>query len=192
MEKHLAGLDPLLGWLALDGYGFHEGYFHWRETVEQQAVPVRLKGYARRGFDQGLGRSLWFVKGAEVGRIADDDLPFRRVAPARPLERRRPGLRLCRRGGTSGRSKTWSWPPAGISRRWPRASPSRRRRASCAGNPADATETASEIVCGMSADEAAGLTDQALVDLPSDGVLPAFEIWRQRIQANWSKEPVTS
>ena len=44
----------------------------------------------------------------------------------------------------------------------------------------------------MSADEAAGLTDQALVDLPSDGVLPAFEIWRQRIQAHWSKEPVTS
>jgi len=63
VEKHLAGLDPLLGWLALDGYGFHEGYFHGRETVERQAVPVRLKGYYRRGFDQGLGRSLWFVKG---------------------------------------------------------------------------------------------------------------------------------
>jgi len=36
------------------------------------------------------------------------------------------------------------------------------------------------------------LTDEALADLPADGVLPAFEIWRQRIQAHWSKEAVRS
>src|SRR5205823_13024862 len=27
VERPLARMDPLLGWLALDGYGFHEGYF---------------------------------------------------------------------------------------------------------------------------------------------------------------------
>ena len=28
VEAALRRLDPLLGWLAVDGYGFHEGYFH--------------------------------------------------------------------------------------------------------------------------------------------------------------------
>ncbi|MEN8221469.1 MAG: DUF1702 family protein, partial [Pseudomonadota bacterium] len=70
VKKGLAGLDPLLGWLAVDGYGFHEGYFHWQKTITQGIVPRRLSGYARRVFDQGLGRCLWFVKGADVETIA--------------------------------------------------------------------------------------------------------------------------
>ncbi len=79
-ERLLARLgDPVLRWLALDGYGFHEGYFRWPRSVERQEVPRKLRGYARRGFDQGLGRSLWFVDGADVrliprtiGRFPDD------------------------------------------------------------------------------------------------------------------------
>jgi enediyne biosynthesis protein E3 len=68
-ERPLATLDPLLRWLAIDGYGFHEGYFHWPRYVQDQAIPNRLTRYACRVFDQGLGRSLWFVDGADVGRI---------------------------------------------------------------------------------------------------------------------------
>ncbi len=70
VDRAPARLDPLLGWLAVDGYGFHHGYFRWPEAVDRQRVPDRLDGYARRVFDQGLGRSLWFVEGAEVPRIA--------------------------------------------------------------------------------------------------------------------------
>ncbi|HSU83237.1 MAG TPA: DUF1702 family protein, partial [Thermoanaerobaculia bacterium] len=77
----LARLDPLLGWLALDGYGFHEGFFHWPRSVERREVPRKLRGYARRGFDQGLGRSLWFVDGADVGLLP-------RTIGAFPPERR--------------------------------------------------------------------------------------------------------
>src|SRR4030095_1282866 len=58
-ESLLARLrDPLLRWLALDGYGFHEGFFRWPRAVERREVPRKLPGYARRVFDQGLGRSL--------------------------------------------------------------------------------------------------------------------------------------
>jgi hypothetical protein len=39
IEPSLARLNPLLGWLAVDGYGFHEGYFHASRYVEQQAIP---------------------------------------------------------------------------------------------------------------------------------------------------------
>ncbi len=70
VNRALAHWDPLSGWLAIDGYGFHQGYFRWPDTVDRQCVPHRLAGYARRVFDQGLGRSLWFVEGADVDRIA--------------------------------------------------------------------------------------------------------------------------
>src|SRR5687768_10909080 len=70
VTSHLARLDPLLCWLVVDGYGFHEGYFGWPQYIERQALPARLGGYERRVFDQGLGRSIWFVKGANVAAVA--------------------------------------------------------------------------------------------------------------------------
>src|SRR5690348_11536871 len=60
VTPYLAKLDPLLGWLAVDGYGFHEGYFSWPRYVAQRAIPTHLDHYERRVFDQGLGRSIWF------------------------------------------------------------------------------------------------------------------------------------
>jgi hypothetical protein len=68
-ESDLAGLDPLLRWLVWDGYGFHQGYFHWPRYVDGARPPAQPTGYARRAFDQGLGRSLWFVEGADPQRI---------------------------------------------------------------------------------------------------------------------------
>lgn len=70
IESGLKRLDPDLCWLAVDGYGFHQGFFHWRDAVDRHVVPRRVRGYGRRAFDQGLGRSLWFVEGTEVRRIA--------------------------------------------------------------------------------------------------------------------------
>src|SRR5262249_41509605 len=68
-ERYLAHLDPFLCWLALDGYGFYKATFSRQRTVEEKAVPVHLSDYARCVFDQGIGRSLWFTKGENVGRI---------------------------------------------------------------------------------------------------------------------------
>src|SRR6185295_14439151 len=64
--------DPVLGWLALDGYGFHEAFFRTERSVRRQEVPRKVRGfgYPRHAFDQGIGRCLWFVEGAHVGRIA--------------------------------------------------------------------------------------------------------------------------
>jgi len=61
--------DPILWPLVWDGYGFHQGFFQPAKYVRAQSRP-RLRGYAPRGFDQGLGRSLWFSEGASVARIA--------------------------------------------------------------------------------------------------------------------------
>jgi len=70
VERPLASMDPLLRWLAIDGYGFHEGYFDWPRSVTLGLRPRGLRDYTLRAFDQGLGRSLWFYGGADVELIA--------------------------------------------------------------------------------------------------------------------------
>lgn len=70
-SKPPEGVDALLGWLAFDGYGFHEGYFAWKRWLGPgEHPPPPLKGPAGRIFDQGLGRSLWFSHNADVPTIA--------------------------------------------------------------------------------------------------------------------------
>lgn len=66
---HLRNLTGPLRWLAFDGYGFHEGFFDWRRSVDRCRRSGRFGGYAARAFDQGLGRSLWFVRGADTAAI---------------------------------------------------------------------------------------------------------------------------
>jgi len=182
-----AGMDPLLGWLAADGYGFHEGYFHPWRTVGAGAVPDRVTGYARRAFDQGVGRSLWFVCGAEAGRIAAAIGSF-------GAERRCDlwsgvGLACAYAGGC---------PPAeaealsvlsaahrpALAQGAAFAAGARGR----AGNPAPHTDLACRRLCGCSAHDAAAVVDAAAEDLTPHGDLPAYEVWRLRIQRHFAVE----
>jgi hypothetical protein len=185
-------LDPLLGWLSLDGYGFHEGYFHWRRAIERQEVPRQLSGYACRAFDQGLGRSLWFVEGADVARILAAIAAF---PPARQSDLwSGVGLACAYAGGTDCTGIETIRTAAGrfgpqIAQGVAFAAQARQR----AGNPAPHTELACRVLCGLSACEAADVTDAALQALPSDSAeQPAYEVWRQRIQAQFVQEAVTS
>jgi len=75
--------DTLLSMLAYDGWGFHEGYFRSRRYLGSQApAPGVLKGDARRVFDQGFGRSLWFVGGASVASVQHMIAPYPRERQA--------------------------------------------------------------------------------------------------------------
>ncbi|MEI6526242.1 MAG: DUF1702 family protein [Planctomycetota bacterium] len=69
-EAYLRRFDPMLGWLVLDGLGFHEGYFHTSKWIRDPSRRTQYSPYANRVFDQGLGRSLWFVDGTDIDRIA--------------------------------------------------------------------------------------------------------------------------
>ncbi|HEY0606954.1 MAG TPA: DUF1702 family protein [Herpetosiphonaceae bacterium] len=181
--------DPLLRWLILDGYGFHEGYFSWQRSVQQHQIPGGLTGYMRRAFDQGLGRSLWFVKCADVAHIATT---IARFEPSRYQDLwSGVGLACAYSGGVSRATLGVLAGAAGDCR--PQlaqgaafAAKARQR----AGNPATHTDDACEIFCGMSADEAAQITDIALEELPPDTDVPAYEIWRQRIQSAFLEERV--
>lgn len=54
-----------LGWLAMDAYGMHDGYFNWFDRVHEMKTPEGLPPFAAEAFDQGLGRALWFIAGSD-------------------------------------------------------------------------------------------------------------------------------
>ena len=191
VSPFLAQLDPLLRWLVIDGYGFHEGYFSWPRYVEQRATPTTLNGYARHVFDQGLGRSIWFVKGANVAAVASAINAF-------PYARRDDlwsgaGL-ACTYAGGCGRTAIQSLRIAArehlpaLAQGVAFAAKTRQR----AGNLNSHTDTTCRLVCGYSAEETAAITDAALEDLPSDNATPAYELWRRRIQNKLALEVITT
>lgn len=179
--RTLARLDPVLGWLALDGLGFHEGFFHWPRCLRAQARPPGLVGYERRAFDQGLGRSLWFVEGAEVDGIG-------RTIEAFPLERRGDlwagiGLAATYAGGVDETRLVNLRERAGAARAPLAQGAAFAAKARLrAGIVVPDTRLAARVLCGCSVEEAASVTDIALANLPDGGDEPAYELWRQRIQ----------
>lgn len=177
-------LDPLLGWLAFDGWGFHEGFFHWPKYIAGQPPPKKLKGYERRVFDQGLGRSFWFVNGGDVALIARTISDF--SADRRGDLWSGIGLAATYAGIVDEasllelREKCGPFLPQ-LAQGAAFAAKARQR----ARNVTEYTSLATKILCGLTAAEAARLTDAALENLPADSAVPAYEIWRCRIQKHF-------
>jgi hypothetical protein len=181
--------DPLLRWLALDGYGFHQAFFYTKKYVAgQYQAPITgwSSGYANRAADQGIGRALWFVNGSDVARVADTIGKF---APSRQADLwSGAGLASVYAGGAE----------AGELEEMVRlAGPYRSHAAQGAAFAAGArvmaglvtpgTELGTNVHCGMSAAEAAAVTDEARLGLPeTDGPVPAFELWRERIRERFA------
>jgi enediyne biosynthesis protein E3 len=187
VERASERMDSLLRWLAIDGYGFHEGYFRWRRYLGRRANPARLSGYGRRVFDQGFGRSLWFVEGAEVDRVNTTIAAF---PPTRHADLwSGVGLASAYVGGIDRAAletlRAMAEPHASHLVQGAAFAAKARQRAA---NPAPQTELACAVLCGMSADVVAAITDIALESLPSDNAEPAYEVWRQRIRERLGQE----
>jgi hypothetical protein len=194
-HRTLYAADPLLRWLILDGYGFHQAYFRTEQYVYGQYQPERLdwpadgpSWYAKRVVDQGIGRAMWFVTGT------DADLLHTTVQ--RFAEHRRAdlyagaGLAACYAGGADEAELLRLRAAAG-----PYAPDLAQGASFAAGARVRAdlvtphNEVATQVLCGCSAAEAAKVNDEALVDLPA-GDEPAYEIWRQRIRAQYTSERI--
>lgn len=179
--------DPVLRWLALDGYGFHQAYFKTAEYVHGTRDEVRFPWppddsthYAHHAIDQGIGRALWFVEGADPERLAARINTF--------AERRRPDLYA----GTGLAATYAAGAPAPLLRKLqdlagpyaPQlaqgsafAAEARRR----AGNLTPETEAAVQILTGMSAEDAADATQKTWPTGEDTGQTPLFEVWRTSI-----------
>lgn len=186
-HRILRGLDPLLHWLAFDGYGFHEAYFRPETTFQAHARPRALDGYALRVFDQGVGRGLWFASGANIERID-------RCVAGFPTERRADlwsglGLAAAYAGGADAVQLSLLRARAGdynrdLAQGAAFAAKARERAAS----PAAHTDLACRIFCNCGAMIAAKATDDALEGLRGTPDTPDYEIWRRRIRDRISSE----
>ena len=181
----LGRLDPLLGLMSLDGYGFYRAYFFWRRTVVEGRAPSWISGAARRSFDVGVGRRIWFM---------DTDTPdILRLAAAFPEDRRGDlwaGLgEACSFGG--GRDATavealcraaGPFLPAfaqGVA-----FSAEVRDRG---GIPASHTEAACQIVWKRNAAATAAITREAAAGTQAEGEA-ALEAWRRRVRERFAVE----
>ncbi|MEV6926544.1 DUF1702 family protein [Dactylosporangium sp. NPDC051485] len=179
--------DPLLRWLVLDGYGFHQAYFHTRRYVHEQYRTTGFSWpaegpswYADRVIDQGIGRAMWFVGGTDVQRVAallDAYAPERRADMYSGA-----GLAATYAGGAAEDELLWFWEHAGryqaqVAQGSAFAAGARVR----AGLVVPHNEIATKIFCGLTTQQASDITDLVLPDRAADGDLPGYELWRQRI-----------
>lgn len=58
---YLESLYPVKRWMVFDGVGYYHGLFNGRRTVKNQLVPDGIDVQDLHGFDQGLGRRLWYI-----------------------------------------------------------------------------------------------------------------------------------
>ncbi len=183
-KRRFPKLDPLLRWLAIDGWGFHEGYFHWLRYLEGHPHPRKLKGYATRAFDQGFGRSLWFVAGADPAIVASliEQFPYLRRGDLWAGI----GLACAYAGGSDPAELNSLRDFSGV---WwthlAQGSIFAAKARSRAGNPTEHTDNACRLFAGLPAVEAAALSDLMLTHA-TDGPEPAYEMWRAHIRAHLS------
>ncbi|RKT55205.1 DUF1702 family protein [Saccharothrix australiensis] len=185
--------DPLLRWLALDGYGFHQAYFHTHRYLRGQHRDQRLhwppdgpSRYAERAVDQGVGRAAWFVGGADPEVVADllDSFPEHRRADLYSGA----GLAATYAGGADAaelrllRSRAGAWRPA-----LAQGSAFGATARVAAGLADEHTALATGVLCGRTPEEAAALCDRtrppATAEVPEHPGVPSYEVWRERIAA---------
>ncbi|GAB3834732.1 DUF1702 family protein [Dactylosporangium cerinum] len=187
--------DPLLRWLVLDGYGFHQAYFKTDRYVHQHYREVDFPwpvggpaGYAARVIDQGVGRAMWFVGGTDAERVHEMIQRF-------PADRHADlysgaGLAATYAGGADGAELEWFRDAAG-----PHRADVAQGAAFAAGARVLAdlvvphNEVATKVFCGMSPAEASQVNDEARIATTGlRGDQPDYEAWRQRIRGVFERE----
>ncbi len=186
LPKFLASLDPVLGWLAVDGFGFHQGYFHSARTVDggREWLNLPADGYFRRAHDQGLGRSLFFVRSGDLGAITRGIAQFEANRHSDLFSG--VGLAAAYAGGVSESELETLVAAAGEHRSAVAQGVVFAAKArTLAGHVPPACELACRVVCDGDPQACAEVADGALAASANDPTTPQrprFEAWRSRIR----------
>ena len=178
---------PTMSWLAVDGYGFDRAYFETERWVDRQEIPnpYPWQGspeYFLRAVDQGIGRALWFISGADPDKVT---AAVRRFADARQADLwSGVGLAATFAGGCSADGMARLRTSAGD--HWSEValgSVFAVKARTDAGFVPEHTVMATEQLTGLSVEGATALADRTEVGPQGSGPLPQYEIWRCRIRA---------
>ncbi|MGA2848900.1 MAG: DUF1702 family protein [Terracidiphilus sp.] len=187
MEGYLRTLHPLIAWCVPCGYGFHEGFFKHRRFIDEAGtLPSSLSPLGRQLFDSGLGRSLWWVKGADPARIHAAINRF-------PEDRRAElwagiGIAACYAGGVGANEllslQELSGPyHADFHSGLPFAARLRQK----AGNYSDTTELACRTLLDRSTDTVADMAELAAdavrAQVQGSGITEAYALLRRHLVA---------
>lgn len=181
---------PMMSWLAVDGYGFDRAYFDTERWVDRQEIPAAYPWqgspeYFPRAVDQGIGRALWFISGADPDKV---NAAVRRFAPGRQADLwSGVGLASTFAGGC---------PPEGMAELRKSADEHWAELAlgavfavkarTHAGFVPEHTVLANEQLTDLSIEGASALSDRTEVGPDGSGPLPQYEIWRRRIRAHFT------
>ncbi len=182
IEKVICRFDPVLRWLVLDGYGFHQGYFHFKEPVT--TAVKRLSMDARRVFYQGFGRSMWFVHSCDFHQIskAISDFPALYQGDAWSGV----GLACAYAGGASSPDMEDAVSLAGrFACALAQGAAFAAKARQLAGNEAEHTKEACAVLAGIKAEQAAALCDRTRAQINIDSPSPYRE-WRELVQNYFS------
>ena len=163
-ERSISQLDPLMRWLAIDGYGFHQAFFYPKRFVQAGETDSRLSPAGRQVFDQGIGRSMWFSECGDVARLVET---VRSFAPSRHADLWTGIGVACAKAGIVPLPVLQSLAAAAGRYRGQLAlgSVNAVRSRLRAGNPAAHTDLACRVFCDMDAAEALDRADSALLSM---------------------------
>jgi hypothetical protein len=182
IETVLRKFDPVLRWLVVDGYGFHQGYFHFKSPLS--AAINRLSMDARHVFYQGFGRSLWFVHGCDFHQIAITISGFPAIYQNDAWSGT--GLACAYAGGAASPDMEEAVSLSGcFSSALVQGAAFAAKARQFAGNETPHTEQACGVLAGINAERAALLCDRALSQVNRNSSCPYLH-WRELVQNYFS------
>jgi enediyne biosynthesis protein E2 len=182
---------PTVSWLAVDGYGFDRAYFDTDRWIHKQYVPKPYPWqgapeYFGRACDQGIGRALWFMHGANVAGVTGAVNAF---APQRRADLwSGVGLAAAYAGaGDAEQLKTLRDASGEYRPEVAQGAVFAAKARAHADLQTPHTEIAAQVLCDLSVHEANALADQASSGFTAGpaGPVPDYEVWRGRVQEHF-------
>ncbi|WP_329107739.1 DUF1702 family protein [Micromonospora sp. NBC_01699] len=177
---------PTMSWLAIDGLGFDRAYFDTTTwiTEQKQPTPYPWDGwpdYFPRAFDQGIGRALWFIHGANVTDVttAVNNFPTSRQADLWSGV----GLAATFAGGCTAHDLGTLRHNAGAhAPHLAQGAIFAAKARTFSGYQPPQTETAITALTDLTVSTASTLADDVAVGGLHSDVVPEYEVWRTKIR----------
>lgn len=71
LASTLSKIEPAMQVKVLDGFGYWNGLFQRRATIRTQQIPENITPEYQSGFDQGVGRAIWYATKGELDKVVN-------------------------------------------------------------------------------------------------------------------------